>query len=71
MPNVLVVDDVGIIRLKLENILKNEGFRIYEAANARTIRESTFSQNISLKKIDLILLDIFLKDENGLKLLDF
>ena len=71
MPNILVVDDVGIIRLKLKNILQSEGFNVYESANGRTVRNNTFSSDISLTEIDLILLDIYLKDENGLNLLEY
>ncbi|MFW6026375.1 MAG: response regulator [Candidatus Woesearchaeota archaeon] len=71
MTDILIVDDVGIIRFKLENILKAEGFNVHEAANAKTVRKNSFSRKKTLKEIDLILLDIYLKDENGLKLLDY
>ena len=71
MTDILIVDDVGVIRLKLINILKSEGFKVHEAANARTLRQGSFSRKKSLKEIDLILLDIYLKDENGLELLKY
>ncbi len=69
MPSILVIDDTSIIRYKLKNILTAEGFDVYEAAEARAVRENSFSREVSLADIDLILLDIHLKDENGLNLL--
>jgi len=71
MTNILVIDDVSLIRLKLEKILKNEGFTVFEAANIASVKNNMFAEeDISLKEIDLVLLDIYLKEENGLNLLE-
>ena len=71
MPNILVVDDAGIIRYKLKNELTTEGFDVFEAPNAEVVYNDTFSKDISLENIDLVLLDIYLKDESGLKVLEY
>jgi DNA-binding response OmpR family regulator len=71
MANILVIDDSGLIRLKLRNMLETEGFRVFEAINLRQVKIGSFSKEIPLSKIDLILLDIYLKDESGLDLLSF
>lgn len=71
MPNILVVDDAGIIRYKIKNELSAEGINVFEAPKAKLVRNDTFSKNISLRDIDLILLDIYLKDKNGLELLEY
>lgn len=70
MQNILVVDDSSIIRFRLSNILKAEGFNVFEASNAGAVRQNSFSQDVSLGDIDIILLDIYLKNENGLDLLE-
>jgi len=71
LQNTLVVDDASLIRFRLSTILKAEGFNVFEASNAGTVRQNSFSKDISLNDIDLILLDIYLKNENGLDLLEF
>lgn len=71
MGNILVIDDSGLIRLKLRNMLEEEGFKVFEAVNLNQVKASTFSKEISLSKIDLILLDIYLKEEDGLEILSF
>ena len=71
MENILVVDDAKLIRFRLAAILKAEGFKVFEAANTGSVRQNSFSKEISLENIDLILLDIYLKNENGLDLLEF
>ena len=69
MQNILVVDDASIIRFRLSTILKAEGFNVFEASTAGAVRQNSFSQDASLEDIDIILLDIYLKNENGLDLL--
>ncbi len=71
MANILVVDDVGVIRLKLKSILKSENFTVFEAATIQAVKNNLFSREISLKDIDLILLDIYLKSESGFVLLEY
>ncbi|MDI3547426.1 MAG: hypothetical protein PWR10_1078 [Halanaerobiales bacterium] len=71
MTNILVIDDSGLIRLKVRNMLETEGFKVFEAVNLRQVKIGSFSKETPLSKIDLILLDIYLKDESGLDLLSF
>ena len=71
MQNILVVDDASLIRFRLSTILKSEGFNVFEASAAGAVRQNSFSKDISLEDIDIILLDIYLKNENGLDLLEF
>jgi DNA-binding response OmpR family regulator len=71
MGNILVIDDSGLIRLKLRYMLEEEGFKVFEAVNLKQVKASTFSKETPLSKIDLILLDIYLKEESGLDLLSF
>lgn len=71
LENILVVDDAKLIRFRLTAILKGEGFNVFEAENTASVRQNSFSKDISLEEIDIILLDIYLKNENGLDLLEF
>ncbi|MFW5988499.1 MAG: response regulator [bacterium] len=71
MGNILVIDDAKLIRFRLSTILKAEGFKVFEAADTGSVRQNSFSKDISLEDLDIILLDIYLKNENGLDLLKF
>ncbi|MFW5736495.1 MAG: response regulator [Halanaerobium sp.] len=71
MENILVVDDAKLIRFRLAAILEGEDFKVFEADNTASVRQNSFSKDISLEDIDIILLDIYLKNENGLDLLKF
>lgn len=71
LQNILVVDDASLIRFRLSTVLKSEGFEVYESETAAAVRQNFFAKDISLANIDLILLDIYLKNENGLDLLEF
>ena len=71
LQNILVVDDASLIRFRFSTILKSEGFNVYESETAVAVRQNFFAKDISLANIDLILLDIYLKNENGLDLLEF
>jgi len=70
LQNILVVDDASLIRFRLSTILEAEGFKVYESETAAAVRQNSFAKDISLADIDLILLDIYLKNENGLDLLE-
>jgi len=61
---ILVVDDEADIRRLLQEILQEEGFEIEVAANAREARERR-----TLRSPDLILLDIWMPDADGVTLL--
>ena len=60
----LIVDDEKDIRESLKDILIDEGYEIFQAANASEAKEIKLSQ-----RIDLILLDIWMPDIDGLSLL--
>ena len=61
---ILIIDDEKDIRDSLKDILTDEGYNIFLAANASEAKEKKISQ-----KIDLILLDIWMPDIDGLSLL--
>jgi DNA-binding NarL/FixJ family response regulator len=65
--NILVVDDEALIRHGLVSLLEKESFvnEIFEAGDA-----SEFESIISTKRVDLVLLDIRLKNTTGLALLE-
>ncbi|MDD4911708.1 MAG: response regulator [Sideroxydans sp.] len=62
--NVLVVDDEAGIRELLSEILYDEGYGVYLAENAHQAR-----QLLQQKQPDLVLLDIWMPDTDGLSLL--
>ena len=68
--NILIVDDDKDMRLLLATHLKNEGYEeIYFAENAKKASELLNLEDENDKKdFDLIILDIFLNDVNGLEL---
>jgi len=65
--NLLLVDDEALIRQGLRSLLEKEDFvdKIYEAGDP-----AEFKAAISAKKIDIVLLDIRLRNMTGLELLD-
>lgn len=62
--NILVVDDEPDIRHLLQEILEDEGFEVLAAENAAAARRLRTE-----RKPDLILLDIWMPDEDGITLL--
>lgn len=64
MANILVVDDEIGIRELLSEILSDEGFSVSTAENAESAR-----QQILQNDLDLILLDIWMPDMDGVSLL--
>jgi len=62
--DILVVDDEVGIRELLSDILKDEGHRVKTAENAQVARELRLS-----KRPDLVLLDIWMPDCDGVSLL--
>lgn len=62
--NILVVDDEVGIRELLSDILKDEGHRVITAENAQVAREARLSA-----RPDLVLLDIWMPDCDGISLL--
>ena len=61
---ILIVDDEPDIRNVLSDILEDEGFAIFQAENAEQARQQ-FSKN----QPDVVLLDIWMPDEDGLEVL--
>ncbi|MEE4162430.1 MAG: sigma-54 dependent transcriptional regulator [Woeseiaceae bacterium] len=64
MSKVLVVDDEADIRALIADILGDEGYGVTEAANAAEARSAQ-----SATRFDLILLDIWMPDTDGITLL--
>jgi len=63
-PHVLVVDDEQDIRALIQDILTDEGYGVEVAANAEEARHAR-----SRGKFDLVLLDIWMPDTDGITLL--
>ena len=63
-PHVLVVDDEADIRALIKDILSDEGYGVTTAANAAEARSARAE-----RKFDLILLDIWMPDTDGITLL--
>ena len=63
-PHILVVDDEADIRALIQDILTDEGYGVDVAANAEEAREAR-----GRRKFDLILLDIWMPDTDGITLL--
>lgn len=63
-PHVLVVDDEEDIRALIQEILSDEGYGVTAAANASEARAAREN-----RKFDLILLDIWMPDTDGITLL--
>lgn len=61
---ILVVDDEPDIRQLVSEILEDEGYQVDTAEHAKQAREQW-----SLRKPDLVLLDIWMPDEDGISLL--
>ena len=63
-PHVLVVDDEADIRVLIQDILVDEGYGVTAAANAEEARAAR-----AAAKFELILLDIWMPDTDGITLL--
>lgn len=63
-PQVLVVDDEADIRALIKDILTDEGYGVEAAADAAEARSAKSS-----RKFDLVLLDIWMPDTDGITLL--
>lgn len=63
-PHVLVVDDEEDIRALIQDILSDEGYGVTAAANAAEARSARTD-----RKFDLVLLDIWMPDTDGITLL--
>ena len=64
MTKILVVDDSGLARRATRKILENAGFEVCEAEDGLTALERFY-----LEKPGLVLLDVTMKDMNGIEVL--
>jgi len=65
MIKIALVDDSGILRSALRNVLESSGFDVvFEADGSQALFEK-----LSKTPVDLILLDVFFPTENGLDIL--
>jgi CheY-like chemotaxis protein len=62
MKNILVVDDSSLVRLKVKNTLREEGFQVTEATSGEDVLKNINNHPI----FDLIIMDIILPGRNGL-----
>ncbi|WP_018086557.1 response regulator [Desulfurispora thermophila] len=69
MFNILVVDDSGVIRLQVKQMLKGTNCRVFEAVNGQQVLNNTFSKECSLENVHLVLLDIYLGEIDGFEVL--
>lgn len=63
-PHILIVDDDPKIRSGLAKFLGQQGLRVSVASDGKQFREK-----LATSKLDLIVLDVMLPDENGLSFL--
>lgn len=71
--NILIVDDSGFIRYHMRSYLEDGGYVVYEASQGSHVLYQTFDSSkdakIGLDDIDLVLLDLYLPDYDGSKVL--
>lgn len=71
MPNILLIDDSGVIRSSLKSILERNGFTAFEATSLNDLKYNSFSKTVKLSEINLILLDYYLENETGLEIIKY
>ena len=64
MENILIIDDEAFIRENVERILEDQGYQVCGAASGADAREI-----VAAGEIDLVLLDLNLRTENGIDVL--
>lgn len=67
MKNVLVIDDSGTIRLMVRQMLRDTNCKVFEAANATQVIHGAYFR--TLERMDLVLLDLYLGEEDGFEVL--
>jgi DNA-binding NtrC family response regulator len=65
MPRILIIDDESSIRLFLSDVLAEEGYEVSEAPSSAAALEQ-----LRREPFDAVILDIKLRAENGLRLLE-
>jgi len=71
MANILILDDTALIRRRIKNVLLYDNHEIFELENSGALKSDSFSDVYSLKDIDVVFLDIYLKEENGFNILRY
>lgn len=71
MPNILLIDDSGVVRSSLKSILERNGFTAFEATSLNDLKYNSFSKTVKLSEINLILLDYYLENETGLEIIKY
>ena len=64
MPSILIIDDDDSLRDALRRTLHKEGYTIVEASGGRR-----GLQHLQCQPVDLILLDMFMPDKDGLEII--
>lgn len=64
--NVVILDSVNLVRLRIKKLFDNTGINIYEASNASEFESIFIKVNQS---IDMVIMDIELQDGNGFEVL--
>ena len=57
--------------MKLNNMLSREGYRVFQSGSVEAVKDHSFSGEISLEEIDLALIDLYFKGEDGFDLLKY
>lgn len=57
--------------MKLNNMLSREGYRVFQSGSVESVKDHSFSSEISLEDIDLALIDLYFKGEDGFDLLKY
>lgn len=70
MKRVLIIDDSGITRLQVRKGLENTDCEVYEAVNGEQVIDDTFHPEVTIKDMDLIILDFYLQDYNGIEMIN-
>lgn len=69
MQRILVVEDSGLTRLQLKQMLKKAGYDVFEAVNGQQVIADSFHQKYSLEDMHLVILDLYLEDMYGIEVL--
>lgn len=70
MKKVLVVDDSGVVRLQIKQMLKGH-CTVYEAANGKQVLHNTFFPGLSVADMNLLLVDLHMGEVDGYEILNF
>ncbi len=69
MANILIIDDSALIRKRIKNVLAYDNHKVFELENGKLLKNNSFPDEFTLDDIDVMFLDIYLKNENGFDIL--